>query len=97
MKQPKHLGELTEVRFLLFKKPDATLVAVFDACEVCGPVGFFKTSTGIVCKNCNAPVNMQALGQSGGCNPVPLSSRLEAGAIVIQESDLAAGAARFNK
>lgn len=82
----------TEVRFFLYPKPDGNIVAVFDACTICGPVGFYKTSTGLVCKNCAAPINPQSVGQAGGCNPIPLNSAKSGDAIVITQADLAAGA-----
>jgi FTR1 family protein len=85
----------TDVRFLLYKKPDGKVVAVFDSCQICGPVGFFKGPNGIVCKNCAAPINSQSVGAPGGCNPVPLKSSSTADAIVIQEADLLSGAAMF--
>lgn len=80
----------TEVRFLLYQKPDGKVVAVFDACEICGPVGFFKGPNGLVCKNCASPINSQSVGTPGGCNPIPLRSTSNGGAIVIQEADVAA-------
>lgn len=80
----------TEVRFLLYQKPDGKVVAVFDACEICGPVGFFKGPNGLVCKNCASPINSQSVGTAGGCNPIPLQSTNSGGAIVIREADLAA-------
>lgn len=85
----------TDVRFLLYRKPDGKVVAVFDACQICGPVGFFKGSNGIVCKNCAAPINSQSVGTPGGCNPVPLKSSATSDAIVIQEADLLSGASMF--
>src|ERR1700682_5524137 len=42
----------TEVRFLLYRKPDGTIATVFDACRICGPVGFYKSPNGLICKNC---------------------------------------------
>jgi high-affinity iron transporter len=85
----------TDVRFLLYKKPDGKVVAVFDACQICGPVGFFQGPNGIVCKNCAAPINPQSVGTPGGCNPVPLKSSATADAIVIREADLISGASMF--
>jgi high-affinity iron transporter len=85
----------TDVRFLLYKKPDGKVVAVFDSCQICGPVGFFKGPNGIVCKNCAAPINSQSVGTPGGCNPVPLKSNSTSDAIVIQEADLLSGASMF--
>src|SRR6266496_4135531 len=85
----------TDIRFLLYQKPDGKVVAVFDSCQICGPVGFFKGPSGIVCKNCAAPINPQSVGTPGGCNPVPLHSSSTADAIVIQEADLLTGASMF--
>jgi len=85
----------TDVRFLLYKKPDGKVVAVFDSCQICGPVGFFKGPSGIVCKNCAAPINSQSVGTPGGCNPVPLKSDSTSDAIVIEEADLLSGASMF--
>jgi high-affinity iron transporter len=78
----------TEIRFLLYQKPDGKVAAVFDACEICGSVGFFKGQNGLVCKNCASPINSQSVGTPGGCNPVPLTSAVQGDAIVIQEADL---------
>jgi uncharacterized membrane protein len=62
----------TEVRFLLFRKSADKVEAVFDACQICGSMGFYKTSHGIACKNCASPINPESVGQPGGCNPIPL-------------------------
>src|SRR5581483_4414679 len=80
----------TDVRFLLYRKPDGKVVALFDACEICGSVGFVKGTNGLVCKNCASPINSQSVGNPGGCNPVPLHSTSNGNAIVIEEADLAA-------
>jgi high-affinity iron transporter len=87
----------SEIRFLLYQKPDGKVVAVFDACEICGSVGFFKGPNGLVCKNCAAPINPQSVGTAGGCNPVPLQSRTENASVVIKESDLAAAVHLFQR
>jgi uncharacterized membrane protein len=84
-----------EVRFWLYQKPDGSVATVFDACEICGPVGFYKTSNGVVCKNCAAPINPQSVGMPGGCNPVPLKASVTGDSIVISEGDLARGSTMF--
>jgi high-affinity iron transporter len=86
-----------EVRFWLYQKPDGRIATVFDACEICGAVGFYKTSTGVVCKNCAAPINPQSVGMPGGCNPIPLKAETTDNAVIIKEADLAAGAAIFKQ
>jgi FTR1 family protein len=85
----------TEIRFWLYQKPDGKIATVFDACEICGSVGFYKSGSGVVCKNCAAPINPQSVGTAGGCNPVPLKAIQTADAVLIQEADVAAGAHMF--
>jgi high-affinity iron transporter len=90
-------GHSPEVRFLLFKKPNGTVVSVADACQICGPVGFYIGSQGIVCKMCASPLNPVSMGQPGGCNPIPLPSTQANGQIIIAAADLKAIAPRFEK
>ena len=87
----------TAIRFWLYQKPDGKVATVFDACDICGPVGFYKGPNGVVCKNCAAPINRQSVGTSGGCNPVPLKAEQTADAIVIREADIAAGSHLFQQ
>jgi high-affinity iron transporter len=90
------------VRFLLYRKPDGKVASVFDACQICGAVGFYKGANGLICKNCAAPINPQSVGQGGGCNPIPLHSDLlhsgsQGDSVVINITDLAAQAGQFSK
>jgi high-affinity iron transporter len=86
-----------EVRFWLYQKPDGKISTVFDACEICGAVGFYKSGNGVVCKNCAAPINPQSVGTAGGCNPIPLKTTQTADSVIIQEADIAAGSRVFEK
>ncbi len=81
-------GRSTEVRFLLFKKPDGNIVAVADACHICGPVGFYIGAGGITCKMCASPLVPQSMGVAGGCNPIPLKSTEAGGMLIVQAADL---------
>jgi high-affinity iron transporter len=87
----------TNVRFFLYRKPDGKVAAVFDACQICGGVGFYKGSSGIICKNCAAPINPQSVGQPGGCNPIPLQPPQEGDQVVISITDLAQQVGQFSK
>ncbi|HEY7098406.1 MAG TPA: Fe-S-containing protein [Terriglobales bacterium] len=87
----------TTVRFWLYQKPDGKVVALFDACEICGPVGFYKGPNGIVCKNCAAPINSQSVGMPGGCNPIPLQTSVTSDSVTLSEADVAAGAKHFQE
>ena len=86
-----------EVRFWLYQKPDGKVTTVFDACEICGPVGFYKGPNGVVCKNCAAPINGQSVGMAGGCNPIPLKAQVTSDSVVITEADVAAGSKFFEQ
>ena len=85
-----------KVRFLLYKKPDGSVASIFDACQICGSVGFYKGANGIVCKNCAAPINPQSVGQAGGCNPIPLHSTADGDSVVINVTDLKSQVAQFS-
>jgi len=87
----------TSIRFWLYQKPDGKIATVFDACEICGAVGFYKSGNGVVCKNCAAPINPQSVGTAGGCNPIPLKATQTADSVIIQEADIAAGGHVFEK
>jgi high-affinity iron transporter len=83
------------VRFWLYQKPDGKIATVFDACEICGAVGFYKSSSGVICKNCAAPINPQSVGTAGGCNPVPMKAEVTAEEVIIREADLQGGSHFF--
>jgi high-affinity iron transporter len=87
----------TAIRFWLYQKPDGKVATVFDACQICGAVGFYKSANGVVCKNCSAPINPQSVGAKGGCNPIPLQATQTADSVIIQEADIAAGSRVFEK
>ena len=81
-------GRDVEVRFLLFRKPDGVIVSVADACQICGPVGFYVGAQGITCKMCASPLVPQSMGAAGGCNPIPLKSTQAGGMLLVQAADL---------
>lgn len=87
----------TKVRFLLYRKPDGKVASLFDACQICGGVGFYKAAGGVICKNCAAPINPQSMGQPGGCNPIPLESTQDGDSVVISITDLARQVGQFSK
>lgn len=86
----------TEVRFLVLKKGGAALGVALDACEICGPTGYYQRGNQVVCKACDVVINPATVGFKGGCNPVPLEYRVKDGAVVIQEASLAREKERFD-
>jgi FTR1 family protein len=84
-----------DVRFFLYRKPDGKIAALFDACEICGAVGFYKDGSGVVCRNCAAPINPQSVGQPGGCNPIPLKAVITDDTVTITRDELTQGSKYF--
>ncbi|MDH4161398.1 MAG: DUF2318 domain-containing protein [Nitrospirota bacterium] len=61
-----------QVRLLIMKKPDGTLTACLDACEICPPDGYGQSREHVVCLYCKTPIPFDTVGKPGGCNPIPL-------------------------
>ena len=64
--------------------------ACFDACEICGDIGYFEDGANAVCRNCTSPIVLASLGRTGGCNPIPLAHAESLGTIVFRAADLRA-------
>jgi high-affinity iron transporter len=71
------------VRFIVIKKPGGWGTAL-DACLICGPQGYRQEGSNVICRNCGAAIYIPSIGESGGCNPVGVHSRVEGGSIVIE-------------
>jgi high-affinity iron transporter len=83
------------VRIIVIQRPDKSLVAAFDACEICGPKGFYQKGTNVVCKNCASAIVNSSIGEKGGCNPIPLPSEVQGDQLVIPAAKLFQGAKIF--
>lgn len=75
--------------------PNAGPRACLDACEMCGDKGYVQQQDRMICINCGAEIFPPSLGQSGGCNPIPLEFEVSGGDLVVKEADLRAAAARW--
>ncbi len=85
------------VRFLIYRKPGGKIATVMDACSICGSVGFYNSGArGLTCKNCNAPVNPQTVGEGGGCNPIPLVTSTSGDSVTVREADLTNSASQVH-
>jgi high-affinity iron transporter len=71
------------------------IATAFDACVICGPRGYYQEGSNVTCLHCGSAIYPPSIGQSGGCNPVPLASRVDGGNLVLKAADLAAGAHLF--
>jgi hypothetical protein len=78
------------VTFFVVPRPDGTLGAALDRCEVCQPKGYAQLGAAyVLCKHCRTPIPVATVGQRGGCNPIPLpSARVEGGVLRIATADL---------
>jgi high-affinity iron transporter len=77
------------VRFFALRTADR-LVTCFDACSICGDKGYFLEGGSVVCRNCTSPIAIGSLQKGGGCNPIPLPARPDAGKLVVTAQDLRA-------
>jgi high-affinity iron transporter len=84
------------VRFIAVPiEKGGAIATAFDACLICGPRGYYQDGPNITCLNCGSVIYPPSIGQPGGCNPIPLPSRVEGDDLVLAASDLAAGAHNF--
>jgi high-affinity iron transporter len=77
-----------EVRFIVIRKPGGWGTAL-DACLICGPAGYRQEGSNVICRNCAAAIYIPSIGDTGGCNPVGVHSRVEGESLVIEVSQLA--------
>lgn len=86
----------TVIRFLVIHKPNGDYATALDACQICGPVGYRQEGLNVVCRNCGATIYIPSIGESGGCNPIPVKSHVDAGAVIVDLSALAGAAHRIH-
>jgi high-affinity iron transporter len=90
-------GAGTSVRFIVIEKADHTLATAFDACAICGTQGFYQKGPEVICRNCGSAIVTSTIGTRGGCNPIPLKSRVDGATLVIDADALEPGALIFGK
>lgn len=85
----------TEVRFIVIKKNEAAFGVGLDACNICGPTGYYEHDGRVICKLCGVAINISTIGFQGGCNPVPLAYSIQDGYMLVQGQDLEDEKGRF--
>jgi uncharacterized membrane protein len=85
----------TDVRYIVIKKSGAAYGVGLDACDVCGPTGYYQRKDQVICMLCDVVMNISTIGFPGGCNPVPLKYRSSDGGLVIAAQDLENEKRRF--
>jgi high-affinity iron transporter len=83
------------VRIIAIRRPDQSIAIAFDACQICGSQGYYQQGPNVICKNCASAINIPTIGTPGGCNPIPLESKVEDGQVVIPAAKLLAGSKIF--
>jgi uncharacterized membrane protein len=86
----------TEVRFLVAGKTNQNYSVALDACSICGVAGYYQKGDQIICKKCNSVINVNTIGFTGGCNPIPMVYENKGnGELVIPVSELAKSKSLF--
>ncbi|NCC26020.1 MAG: DUF2318 domain-containing protein [Deltaproteobacteria bacterium] len=88
----------SRIRFFVLKSSDGIVRAAFDACDVCYRAGKgYRQDGGVmVCVNCGMRFDSRRINVvSGGCNPAPLERTVQGDHLVIEISDIEAGARFF--
>ncbi|MDR1862893.1 MAG: Fe-S-containing protein [Treponema sp.] len=88
-------AENIEMRFIVIRKNEVAYGVGLDACDICGPTGYYERRDGVVCRLCDVVMNTSTIGFKGGCNPVPLAYTMRDGNMIIQTADLEAERLRF--
>ncbi|MDR2767668.1 MAG: Fe-S-containing protein [Treponema sp.] len=83
------------MRFIIIKKNESAYGVGLDACDICGPTGYYERKDGVICRLCDVVMNRATIGFRGGCNPVPLAYTMRSGNMVIQTEKLEAERSRF--
>ncbi|MGN0916345.1 MAG: Fe-S-containing protein [Succinivibrio sp.] len=84
-----------QMRFIVIRKNEIAYGVGLDACDICGPTGYYERNGQVVCMRCDVVMNISTIGYRGGCNPVPLSYSVEDMVMKIKSMDLDAEERRF--
>ena len=84
-----------QVRFIVIRKNNIAYGVGLDACDICGPTGYYERDDQVICKLCDVVMNKSTIGFKGGCNPVPLAYTLKDGSLLIDTKDLEKEKTRF--
>ena len=87
------------IKYFVLKSSDGVVRAAFDACDVCWPSGkgYYQEQDNMVCRNCGKRFASVKINEvKGGCNPAPLSRKIDGDNLVIQVADILAGKSYFD-
>jgi high-affinity iron transporter len=84
------------IRFLVIHKLNGDYAVALDACQICGTAGYRQEGQSVICRNCGAAIYVPSIGQSGGCNPISVKSRVEGGEVIVDLSALGEAASKIH-
>lgn len=87
------------VRFFLINRSrgQARIGVVYDACMLCGDMGYVQEKNEVICIACNVRIFIPSIGKAGGCNPIPLVHKVEGEHVVVSVEELDKGARYFSQ
>ena len=86
-----------KVRFIVIQKSGSSFGVGLDACDICGPTGYYEKDGKVICKLCEVAMNIATIGFKGGCNPIPIDYKVSNGTLTVPISALEASASVFVK
>jgi uncharacterized membrane protein len=95
----EHAHQDLTIRYFILKSSDGVIRAAFDACDVCWPAGkgYYQDGDDMICRNCGRRFASVGINEiKGGCNPAPLTRKVEGDQLVIQVKDIIEGKSYFN-
>ena len=88
-----------EIRFFLLNRfsDRASPIIVFDACAICGDMGYVKKGGDLICISCNVRIFLPSVGKEGGCNPIPMPFEFDGKFVTVTLDTIQSGANYFSK
>lgn len=86
------------VKYFVMKSSDGVIRAAFDACDVCWREGkgYVQKDDVMLCRNCGRRFPSARINEvSGGCNPAPLTRKMEGGKVIIKAEHIMEGKRYF--
>jgi uncharacterized membrane protein len=82
------------LRFLVIRKDEKKeeFATTMDACSICNDWGYVQLGERVLCRNCVAEINRSSIGESGGCNPIPIKHERRGDNLVIKLDSMTAHA-----
>ncbi|MGH9560039.1 MAG: Fe-S-containing protein, partial [Terracidiphilus sp.] len=84
------------IRFIIIHQTNGNYATALDACQICGWSGYRQEGQNVVCRNCGATIYLPSVGETGGCNPIPVKSSIEAGEVIVDLSALTSAASTIH-